>query len=334
MLTTDDKGKCTTIYVANLPANTDAGRVRELFSDVAPVLHVKMLRDVATGLSRGVAFVMFEDLKTAQIACAAKNRLQVDGHALQVRIAERSALHPSVEAHTRSPVVSLRNVPSTATKEELMAYCTRMFGPVESVLVHPQSPILNGPSPHNAVFITFDNIETACLCVEGIDGKQPFDHTEGHPLITARMISDVAGEMRKSILPKAPTASDDPSFRAAPAPAPTPLAIPAFPLGAPFHQKMPDMIPLLNGTVLQPMLPPLTAAPLLQQGTIFPPQAFACSFPTTTLYPQQQPLSMYAGQPPAPMLQQQVVWVPVGASNPPVMMPPQPFAPSMYALWS
>lgn len=192
---------CTNVYVANLPPTADAPKIRELFSSVGNVLHVKVLLDIATGVSRGIAFVMFDDLATARKACVLKNKVVLDGSVLQVRLAERSNMHSSPDTHIRSCIVYIRNVPGNVHKEQVRKMCETTFGPVVDVVPHPQSCELGGPSPFNMVFVTFDSMSDACRCVEGIDGKAPFPLSHpSHPFTMAKMIKDIGGEMRKSIL--------------------------------------------------------------------------------------------------------------------------------------
>lgn len=192
---------CTNVYVANLPASADACKIRELFSSVGKVLHVKVLLDIATGVSRGIAFVMFEDLPTARKACVLKNKVVLDGSVLQVRLAERSSLHSTPDTHVRSNIVYIRNVPGNITKQQVKQFCEINFGTVVDVVPHPQSCEQSGPSPFNMVFVTFEDVDVACRCVEGVDGKAPFPLPQpSHPFTMAKMISDIGGEMRKSIL--------------------------------------------------------------------------------------------------------------------------------------
>lgn len=195
-----DAEGCVNVYVANLPQTVDARTIRSMFGGAGKVLHVKLLLDIATGTSRGIAFVMYDSMVSARKACATMNRTLCDGNVLQVRLAERSAQHQSPESHARSNVVYVRNVPATVTSEQMKAYCCGRFGAVVDVTPHPQSAELGGPSPFNMLFVTFENVDQACIATEELDGKAPFPIPQGHPFTMAKMVSDVAGEMRKSIL--------------------------------------------------------------------------------------------------------------------------------------
>ncbi len=285
LICTADEGQCTNVYVANLPPTADAPRIREFFADTGKILHVKLLLDIATGVSRGIAFVMFENLFTARRACLLKNKMVLDGSVLQVRLAERSSQHSSIEAHTRSTIVYLRNVPQTTTKDHVKAFCALTYGPVTDACLHPQSFELNGPSPFNMVFVTFEDVDDACRCVEGVDGKAPFPIPSGHPFTMAKMITDISGEMRKSILlrrrgdsagqssftPKtSPQAHQQLQQQRYPQQVPSPSQSPNTISLAP--PRRPDMIPMFNNVAFaQPQV-------VVQQQV---PQPFSQSLPPT-----------------------------------------------------
>ena len=351
--------KCTTVYVANLPTSADATRVRELFGDIGKVLHVKLLRDAVTGVSRGVGFVMFEDLETAQSACTARHRSSVDGHVLQVRIAERSAMHTSVEVHIRSSIVFLRNVPSTVATSDVSRFCSEAFGPVIEVILHPQSHSASGPSPCNAMFVAFESVDSACKCTEEVDGKQPFaagpSQGEGAtatanpqpsvPLITAKMVSDVAAEMRKTIVVRSTPPSADKSS------ANVTTTTQQQQQHQPFPQQFPDvqflqpmMFPpayVTNPPTVVPQMPPMVvpvmgpfmgggsapggfAQPMILSGGVggyiqakqVHPQVHPQFVPIciNSNHQQQQFSSPLGYQQQSP---QQMVWVPVPNSTPP-----------------
>ena len=361
-LSAADATQCTTVYVANLPRSADAPRVREMFSAVGKVLHVKLLRDAVTGVSRGVGFVMFEDLETAQNACAAKHRSCVEGHVLQVRIAERSAMHATVEVHIRSTTVFLRNVPGSVTKDDVSSYCGAKFGRVEEVLVHPQSSVVNGPSLCNAMFVTFESVDAACRCTEEADGKQPFASSDAgaapQPLITAKMVSDVAAEMRKTIVTRAtPSASctkhnhnhsgssssssssgEENQSIVAPPPPVAPEANAVQYLQPVYQQPMPQMLPHMS-PVMMPMGP--------YPGSFHHPMMLAGGMvPMMQMDPNQTPAMMQpvvmpvlGSQYPQPILSypgpQQVMWVPMQNTSPPCgFQTPILFSGNGYASWN
>jgi len=297
----EEKNGCFNVYVANLPPTVDQLQVREIFSSVGKVVHVKLLLDIATGVSRGIAFVMFEDLANAKKACVLKNKTVLDNCVLQVRLAERSALHSSVDSHTRSNVVYIRNVPGATTKEQVRSFCVANFGVVKDVTLHPQSAELNGPSPYNMVFVTFETVDEAIKCVEGIDGKTPFPlPQQGHPFTMAKMISDVAGEMRKSILiRRRPSESSPTQQTLTPTPKTTPLQsqLRVIPSPSAYFGPVvsPPIVPLMgSGSPQSPATTTLTpkvvfhanAHTAMQQMPLLMPNLFQQT--TTMISPQER----------------------------------------------
>ena len=196
------------VYVANLRTTTDATKIRHHFQVFGRVLHVKLLLDIATGVSRCIAFVMFAEFADALQACALANKTELDGSVIQVRMAQRgNAVGP--DSHVYTPTVFLRNVPSMTLRKDVKAHCETNFGPIKNIALHPQSHELNGPSPFNMMVIEFMDAHQASLFVEKTDGRANFPVTDGHPLLMAKMITNPAAEMRKSILLR-PTTSRPP----------------------------------------------------------------------------------------------------------------------------
>jgi cold-inducible RNA-binding protein len=76
------------IYVGNLSFNTDEPRLQDLFSQHGQVESVHLVRDHATGRSRGFAFVEMTDSQQAQAACEALNQQEFDGRRLTVNEAK------------------------------------------------------------------------------------------------------------------------------------------------------------------------------------------------------------------------------------------------------
>lgn len=72
------------LYVGNLPYEVGEAELQELFSRVAPVDSVKVMRDQATGRPRGFAFVEMSTDEGAQSAIRDLNESQVGGRSLSV----------------------------------------------------------------------------------------------------------------------------------------------------------------------------------------------------------------------------------------------------------
>ena len=75
------------IYVGNLSFNTDESTVEQLFAPLGAVESVKLIRDHATGRSRGFGFVEMDDA-AGKAACEALDQHEFEGRRLTVNEAK------------------------------------------------------------------------------------------------------------------------------------------------------------------------------------------------------------------------------------------------------
>ena len=76
------------IYVGNLSFNTDEPQIEQLFASIGQVDSVRLVRDPATGRSRGFGFVEMADGTQAQAACDALHQHEFEGRRLTVNEAK------------------------------------------------------------------------------------------------------------------------------------------------------------------------------------------------------------------------------------------------------
>jgi RNA recognition motif-containing protein len=76
------------IYVGNLSFNTAEAELQQLFSTMGTVDSVKLVRDQATGRSRGFAFVEMTNDTEANAACESLNQQEFEGRRLTVNEAK------------------------------------------------------------------------------------------------------------------------------------------------------------------------------------------------------------------------------------------------------
>lgn len=76
------------IYVGNLSFNTDEPQVEELFASLGSVESVKLIRDHATGRSRGFGFVEMTDEAAGRAACEQLDQREFEGRRLTVNEAK------------------------------------------------------------------------------------------------------------------------------------------------------------------------------------------------------------------------------------------------------
>ena len=76
------------IYVGNLSYTTSEAELTQLFADLGAVDTVQVIRDRATGRSKGFGFVEMHDDAEAKAACEALNQREFDGRRLNVNEAK------------------------------------------------------------------------------------------------------------------------------------------------------------------------------------------------------------------------------------------------------
>lgn len=72
------------IYVGNLSFNTEEPALEQLFSEFGTVESARLVRDHATGRSRGFAFVEMNDDEQGRAACQALDQREFEGRRLTV----------------------------------------------------------------------------------------------------------------------------------------------------------------------------------------------------------------------------------------------------------
>jgi len=76
------------IYVGNLSFNTEEQQLTQLFASLGDVASVRLIRDQATGRSRGFGFVEMASAEQGQAACEALDQQEFEGRRLTVNEAK------------------------------------------------------------------------------------------------------------------------------------------------------------------------------------------------------------------------------------------------------
>jgi RNA recognition motif-containing protein len=79
------------LFVGNLSFSTEEGTLQDLFAQAGPVESVRVMRDQATGRSRGFGFVEMASEDAARAAIEKFNEAEVDGRRLAVNEARPPA---------------------------------------------------------------------------------------------------------------------------------------------------------------------------------------------------------------------------------------------------
>ncbi len=83
------------LYVGNLPFDTTEDAIRQMFAQNGTVVSVALIKDRATGYSKGFAFVEMSSQAEAQAAIQALNGHMVGDRAMTVSIARPREERPS-----------------------------------------------------------------------------------------------------------------------------------------------------------------------------------------------------------------------------------------------
>ena len=76
------------LYVGNLSFNTDEQQLEQLFTPLGDVASVKLIRDHATGQSRGFGCVEMADSAAGRAACEKLDQQEFEGRRLTVNEAK------------------------------------------------------------------------------------------------------------------------------------------------------------------------------------------------------------------------------------------------------
>ena len=76
------------LYVGNLSFNTEEQQLEQLFASIGEVASVRLIRDQATGRSRGFGFVEMASAEHGQAACDALDQQEFEGRRLTVNEAK------------------------------------------------------------------------------------------------------------------------------------------------------------------------------------------------------------------------------------------------------
>lgn len=195
------------LFICGLPMTLTDRELVELFEPHGAIESAKVMLDIHTGRSRGIAFVKFREVEHAENAVDALNGTTVDGHQLTVRVANSRAAYLPGNPTNKTFV---RNVPLNVSRAALFEYFAK-FGEVTDLSIKADTAQgrHHGPTrpPNimgevevderlNIVFITYSTKEAAAKAAEATHTKMPFPECNGVPLL-AKVAEDTTRRMER-----------------------------------------------------------------------------------------------------------------------------------------
>lgn len=158
------------VFIGNLPFEVSEDDLNNLVTEKAGATfkQVRLIKDRATGRSRGFAYVDYEEKDVAETAIAALTGTDIDGREIKVDLSV-----PKGERKTNRPPqensVFLGNLDFGATEEQIMEMCNDLVGPGCATRVRLATNRDTG-RPRGFGHIDFDSPESAKKAVAELNG--------------------------------------------------------------------------------------------------------------------------------------------------------------------
>ncbi|KPA79237.1 hypothetical protein ABB37_05718 [Leptomonas pyrrhocoris] len=205
---TSDSEVRSNLFVCGLPMTVTDKDLLDVFGKYGPIESAKVMLDIHTGRSRGIAFVKFTDVEHAENAIDTLNGMPMNGHPITVRVANsRAAFLPGNPTNK----TFVRNVPLAVSRSTLMEYFSK-FGEVTDLSIKSDTaqgrhhhgggsrtssaPVDAAEEKLNIVFITYSTKEAAARAAEATHTKAPFKECNGVPLL-AKVAEDTTRRMER-----------------------------------------------------------------------------------------------------------------------------------------
>lgn len=122
----------TNVFISHLPTSVDDAMLRQMFGRFGTIASSVVMRDIYSGVSRGIAFVEFEHEVAAARAIASLDKSIIDNKVICVQQGKRFVRGDP------TPRVFVRNIPKRVTEAELYDACSK-FGTVSWLSLHADS---------------------------------------------------------------------------------------------------------------------------------------------------------------------------------------------------
>ncbi|TPP44960.1 RNA recognition motif family protein [Leishmania donovani] len=250
------------LFVCGLPVSVRDKELLELFEKHGEIESAKVMLDIHTGRSRGIAFVKFKNVEHAENAVDALNGTTVNGHQITVRVANSRAAYLPGNPTNKTFV---RNVPLTVSRTTLFEYFAQ-FGEVTDLSIKSDTAQgRHNPSGRSAsttedgvddklniVFITYSTKEAAAKAAEATHTKTPFKECNGVPLL-AKVAEDTVRRMERLSRRQRPATGAEGTREVSTSSSSTNVAsmsrfaAPSMGAALPTGMMMPPMMPMTGG---------------------------------------------------------------------------------------
>jgi RNA recognition motif-containing protein len=210
-----DQLSSTNVFVSHLPAFVDDVALRSLFSRFGPILSSVVMRDIYSGVSRGIAFVEYENETSAAEAIVNLDKLAMEDKIISVQRGKRFSRGAPTSR------VFVRNIPKAVSEAELYDVCSK-YGDVSWLSLHADSMRHSvasgsndaaammalesagaGKQDRNIAFVTFASKEAASAAAVSLHNASPFAGADGVPLLTKVVLDNLPprSQRKASALP-------------------------------------------------------------------------------------------------------------------------------------
>lgn len=160
------------LYVSGLVPTVADADILQHFGPFGPIVSAKVMLNIHTGISRGIAFVQFEEEEHAAKAREKLDGLILHGAPITVKFADQKAAYNPGRPTNR---IFVRNLPIQLTHAAVSEYFSQ-FGRIEACVFQPDRTGLRQgvASTLNTAYITFGSVDDAKKAAETVHGTKPF----------------------------------------------------------------------------------------------------------------------------------------------------------------
>nr|CAD7594585.1 unnamed protein product [Timema genevievae] len=213
------------VFVGNIPYEATEEKLKDIFSEVGPVLSFKLVYDRETGKPKGYGFCEYKDQETALSAMRNLNGYEIGGRTLRVdnacteksRMEMQSLLQgPTVEENPYGEAVQAEKAPEAISKAVASLPPEQMFELMKQMKMCVQS------NPNEARTMLLRNPQLAYALLQAQVVMRIVD-----PHVAVSMLH------KANPVPQVYMPSDKPSVVSIPTPVPAPIMPAAVPLPVP-----------------------------------------------------------------------------------------------------